>query len=429
MQRIECRGQNLDGGVPGQPDGIAGERQRGLARIGQMERPALVNRGDHRLPQHGQSHRRWHGEQKYQAQRAAQSAAELLHGAGRRAARDGGQRGRGDGHPEQSQRQLHEAKRIEKPTHRTVHHVAGRVGNAGGEGGIHKYVHLHGGVAEDGRTHQGEDAPQTGMRPIQGGPEHESAAGEAGNLAQQLHGATEDDSIGHAHNGLNAEIRSGPEAGRESEQQRSDVKESRRQRGHAEAVVGIQNSHCLGGQRHQQQEREHGASERGGELGLAGHLGEFSREQLDQLRAPNHTRRADRAHGQQQDGGHKVREVGSLPLSLGGQVGGEGGDKGGRQRALGEQIACEVGNAKADDKRVIGHAGAEQPGHGDLTSQSGEAAEEDRRRHHAGRAHHIVLRRRAGIDAGRVHDGFLRRPRFNQLVNLPAGLPRLGFSS
>src|SRR6266704_2180082 len=71
-----------------------------------------------------------------------------------------------DGHAEQSQRQLHEAERVEQPAHRSVHHVAGLVQNAGGEGGIYKHVNLHGGVAQDSRPHQRENMAQAWMRPI-----------------------------------------------------------------------------------------------------------------------------------------------------------------------------------------------------------------------------------------------------------------------
>ena len=55
MQGVEGGRQNLDSGIPRQPHGVAGQRQRGLAGVGEPERPALIDGGDHRLAEYGQS--------------------------------------------------------------------------------------------------------------------------------------------------------------------------------------------------------------------------------------------------------------------------------------------------------------------------------------------------------------------------------------
>ena len=103
--------------------------------------------------------------------------------------------------------------------------MAGRVQNAGGEGSIYKHVNLHGGVAQDSRTHERENMAQAWMRPIHGGPECESATRQPGELAQQLHGAAEDYAVGHPLNRRDTEARPGPEAGGQSEQQRPHIEE------------------------------------------------------------------------------------------------------------------------------------------------------------------------------------------------------------
>ena len=75
---------------------------------------------------------------------------------------------------------------------------------------------------------------------------------------------------------------------------RAEIKETRRHRGHAEEILRVQHSHDQRGQRDKQDEREHDAREQNGQVGLF--RIESRRENPDELRREQHTEHCDRAH-------------------------------------------------------------------------------------------------------------------------------------
>ena len=72
---------------------------------------------------------------------------------------------------------------------------------------------------------------------------------------------------------------------------------------------------------------------------------------------------------------------------------GEDGDESGGERAFGEQVAREVGNAKAEQESVVDEARAEQPGHHDFAHQAGDARHGHRHRDDSRRPNHAFGRR------------------------------------
>ncbi len=160
--------------VSRQPHAVARQRRRGLPRVERLEPAPLVHRADHAVAQHGQPHRRGDGQEQRHAQGAPQRASEFVHAVARRAARNFRQRGRGDGHAEQPQRQLQEAEGVAQPAHRPVEHVPRGVRQAGGDVGVHHHVDLHGGVSQDGREHQPRDGAHAGVPRIPPRPERRS---------------------------------------------------------------------------------------------------------------------------------------------------------------------------------------------------------------------------------------------------------------
>ena len=87
--------------------------------------------------------------------------------------------------------------------------------------------------------------------------------------------------------------------------------------------------------------------------------------------------------------GHQVGKLGGLALALGGEVLREHRNEGRGKRALGEQIARQIGNAEAEQEGVVGRARAEQARHDHFAHQAGDAAQKNRRGDHARRAEHV----------------------------------------
>lgn len=94
-------------------------------------------------------------------------STELVHLAASDTACDGRKGRRSHRHAEQTQRELHEAKRVAQPTHRAVQ-AAQRIVDAGGEIGVHHHVDLDRGVTQDRGNHQAQDALEAGVGPIDG---------------------------------------------------------------------------------------------------------------------------------------------------------------------------------------------------------------------------------------------------------------------
>ena len=97
---------------------------------------------------------------------------------------------------------------------------------------------------------------------------------------------------------------------------------------------------------------------------------------------------------------HQIRQQRGFLAALMRQRLREDGDEGGGERALGEKIARQIGNAEAQQKRVVDEARAEQARHDDFAQQSRDAGHGHRHRDHPGRPDHALGRRRI-VNLGR----------------------------
>ena len=309
------------------------------------------------------------GEQEDEAERAGDGAAEIVHVAAGRAARDGWQRGSADGDAEETEGELHEAEGIAEPAHAAV--------DLRGEAGIDHDVDLDGGAAEDGRAHEAEDLAEAGVGPIDGRAIGEAAAGECGDLRSELNEAAGEDAPGHAFDGGDAEVGAGDETEREADGERADVKQGRRQRGEGKLVTGVQDAHRLRGQGDEQQERAHNAGETDGEFVLAFKLAEAGGEEVHHLRGEDHADKAEETDDEDDGGGDEVGEMGGFFLRFLVQRFYESGDEGGAESAFGEEVAGEVRDAEAEDVGVVSSGGAEVMSERDFANQAGDTAGED----------------------------------------------------
>ena len=118
---IECikRGnQDLVRGIGDQADRITTQRRGRLFRGKGGEPAVFVDQADDGIGENDQAYRRWNRQKHDQPDSVRKSPAELTHIPQRHAARDQGKRHGRDRYAEDSERQLHEAKRDVEPTDR-----------------------------------------------------------------------------------------------------------------------------------------------------------------------------------------------------------------------------------------------------------------------------------------------------------------------
>ena len=94
---------------------------------------------------------------------------------------------------------------------------------------------------------------------------------------------------------------------------------------------------------------------------------------FDPGRREDDSEQTEQADDDDQGRGDQVRQQGGLFAAFVRQRLREDGDEGGGERAFGEQVARQIGNAEAQQKRVVDEAGAEQARHDDFAQQSRDA--------------------------------------------------------
>ena len=110
-----------------------------------------------------------------------------------------------------------------------------------------------------------------------------------------------------------------------------------------------------------------------GEIEFAGHVVESFGQQVDERGAEDDSQNAEHADDENQRGGDQVGKNGGFLAALLRQGLAEDGDEGGRERAFGEQVAREIGDAEAQQEGVVDEAGPEQAGHHDFAQQARDA--------------------------------------------------------
>ena len=139
-----------------------------------------------------------------------------------------------------------------------------------------------------------------------------------------------------------------------------DVEQGRSQRGHQEAVEGVQDSARKRGQRNQQDVGKGNPQHAGGEVELGPPLEQPARREDGQDgRRGEHADRGDHQQDRHQRAGDVVDEVAQGARVAARAHLGQHRHEGQRERALGEQAAHEVGNLEGQEERVGRGAGAE----------------------------------------------------------------------
>src|SRR5205809_369106 len=108
--RVKGRRQHFQGGVSHEANGVKLQRARRLPRHLGGEPAMLINHADDRRSEHGQSNRRWDGEQKRQPHSAGENTAKFIDISDGRTFRNQRQGDGADGDAKNSKWQLHQTK-------------------------------------------------------------------------------------------------------------------------------------------------------------------------------------------------------------------------------------------------------------------------------------------------------------------------------
>ena len=119
--------------------------------------------------------------------------------------------------------------------------------------------------------------------------------------------------------------------------------------------------------------REHDARQLHCELEFSGYLVEAGREQIHPGRREDDSEKTEQADDNDEGRGHQIRQQRGFLAAFMRQRLREDGDEGGRERAFGEKVARQIGNAEAEQKCVVDEAGAKQARHDDFAQKSGDA--------------------------------------------------------
>ena len=330
------------------------QRCRRGRRVRRCKRAPLENHAHNRSRENHQADRGRHVEHQHQRQPVGDRTARGAVVVPRRVVRNGRQRGGGNRYAEQPDRQVHQPERIVQPGH-------GAGALARREHRVHEHVDLSRCESECPRPHQHQHAPQALVAPVENRTVPETLAPECGPLQRQLRDAAEQCSDRHRGN------RGQPEARHERhEHQRAGndrhVEHRGRQRRDEEPMKRVEHSHERGGKRHEREEREHEARQGHRELELAGDAAVRRGEEIDQ-RVREHD---PKDHEAGRDDNQSVDDVVSEPprglSAVGRQTARERWHERAAHRALGKQVAHEVGNAEGDVVRVHRIACAEERG-------------------------------------------------------------------
>ena len=199
-----------------------------------------------------------------------------------------------------------------------------------------------------------QSAPVAEARPPQGGHLDEELRSAA---EQRPQGPAESDRFRRETRAPEAEA---PEHGDHVEHGGGECRE-------AEALLGIEHAHGDRRERHERQERHHHAGQEDGQLRLARHRGIAGREQGHERTREDHTQEHQDRHDDREEGedpaGQSMRGLASAVV----ERLGVGRDEGRRERALGEEVPQEIGDAEGHVEGVGVEAGAQERREHDLS--------------------------------------------------------------
>ena len=133
----------------------------------------------------------------------------------------------------------------------------------------------------------------------------------------------------------------------------------------------------MGGECNQEQEWEHDSRHGDRKLVLPRGRFEARGEPGDDKRGEYDAHEADTADDQDERGCDEVGEPGGLLFIPLVKIFGKDGNERRRERALGKEVARQVGDAEAEGESFVFNAGAEQVRHDGFAQESGDAAGHD----------------------------------------------------
>src|SRR5882724_7053999 len=157
--RVKGRRQHFQRRVGDEADGVKLQRPRRLPCHLGGEPAMLINYADDRRSEHGQSNRRWDGEQKRQPHSAGKNAAKFIDISDGRAFRYQRQGDGTDGDAKNSKWQLHQTKSDVEPTDRAI--AKTRCKSA-----IDQDIYLHCAGGNDCRGHQCQHGTDAFVAPL-----------------------------------------------------------------------------------------------------------------------------------------------------------------------------------------------------------------------------------------------------------------------
>ena len=376
VESIKRGRKNLDARVGHQSRGIKLQRATRLQSVIQREFSALVNQPDDLVAQQNKPDGSRQGEEQREADRLGQRLAEVRHVAARGNLRNRRQGYRSHGHTENPERQLHQAEGVGQPAHRPVAEV-------GGEDAVDHDIDLHRAGSNHGRQHQPDNALHLRIAPAEIKMEGESDLFQTRDLHRELEETAHQRANGHADQCARTEGRINEPRHGHAAENRTQVVETRGQRGHAEDIARVEHAHDQRSQGHHENEGEHDARQFDGEGGL---LRVEARSQHGNERGrENNAEQSHGGHEDQHQRGHLARQLPRRLVALLHPELGKNRDEGDRQRPLGKQIAQQIRRAVSRDVGVHPPPRAEQTREDQFARQTKHAAEHDGQRDDARR--------------------------------------------
>ncbi len=235
VERVKSRRKDFDGGIAGKADGICSQSVGGLHGVEAGELAVFENERNDRPAQNRESDRRRNAKEKNQRQSVVQRAAEFAVIGTARAARQRREHRCGDGHAEDADGKLHEAKRVVQPGHRAVDdRAASGVDDRRGEVGIHENIDLHRGGADNRRSHKAKNLAYPGIGDVEHGSITEAGTSETRPLHGKLQKAADEGAVSHARDRTESESGADQKSQKQAAQDRPDIEKRRGQGRHAE---------------------------------------------------------------------------------------------------------------------------------------------------------------------------------------------------
>ncbi len=258
---------------------------------------------------------------------------------------------RRDRDAEQSDREIHQTKRVVEPGD-------GARALIGGQHRVDEDVDLCRRKADGPRKHEHQNASQAWIMRVERRTVAIAFARQGRPLDQQLSKTADERPNGDDHDGWHAVVR-GDRDERQRTHDGADVEHSGRQGGHEEMPKRVQHAHQHRGERHQRQKRHHDARQLHRELEFPGNVSVVTGEEAQKGFREDDGRNNEDPSDEEDRVDHGVRKMPRAFACVCYQPLRKRGDEGGAHGAFREQVANQVGNAIRHVECVHRVSGAE----------------------------------------------------------------------